>query len=69
MLVIICYNHKYDNHMDGIFVWVENKKHTAWQLYDMETLSAQVALCEASPPVTSRFPSERASLGMIEWNT
>ena len=25
MLVIICYNHKYNNHIDGIFSWVENK--------------------------------------------
>ena len=33
----------------------------SWWSYDMEMLSTLLALCEGNPPVTSGFPSQRAS--------
>ena len=39
----------------------------SWCLYPMETRSALLALCEGNPPVTTGFPSQRASSGAMVW--
>ena len=55
-------HHAFWNSESRFRIWMSNSfQNYSWWRNDMEMLFALLALCEGNPPVTSGFPSQRAS--------